>query len=168
MVYRSVHPAHAVDDLREEFHLSLRETEHVHWLLHGGLLNPLDSRTMLARRGVATLSEKHGHDTNEWPSLATVLPPPRAQKTAPSQRGWGANAAPVEATGKDDRSPSVIVLDWALGRKSSPAPKPPQRPATTSPSGRAKFVDLRDFFVKKEKQNKNRHAQKHDVCCNPS
>ena len=138
MVNRAVHPAHAVDDIQQEVALPLERSKHVHWLLHACFLNPLAFRAMFARRGVATSAERHGNDTNGWPSLATVLPPPRAQKpqTAPPHRGSKAIPAAPEAPEKDEengRSPSVVILDWALGRKSSPAPKPPQRPATTPP-----------------------------------
>ena len=79
MVYRATHPAHALEDIREEFGLSLSDVEHVQWLLLGGLLSPTDVRTMLARRAVATLEDRHGLDSNAWPSLATVDPSPSAK-----------------------------------------------------------------------------------------
>ncbi len=72
MVYSITHAPHAVEDLRDEFRLSRQDTEHVQWLLIGGLLSPADIRTMLARISVYTLAERYGEDTDAWPTFANV------------------------------------------------------------------------------------------------
>ena len=111
MVYRETHPAHALEDIREEFGLFQSDFEHIYWLLTGGMLTPTDVRTMLARKAVASLDERHGLDTNMWPSLARV-------DLSPSAKAKSAHAPPMPS--HRDGVPSRETS----GRRRTPAGRP--------------------------------------------
>ena len=157
MVYRATHPANALEDIREEYKLSLDDVAHAQWLQRGGLLSLTHVRTMIARRSVATLDERHGFDVNDWPSLSRVDPSPSAKsktEDAPvvSHRGWGAIPGSLAPRVPEYRSPSVIQLVWGTaGNTTSPAPvlKEHRRAQTASPNlKKEKRIDLRQHFAK--------------------